>query len=288
MNITLSAPDDAILIQPPVYHPFSSAVLDNGRRLVESELKYENGAYSIDFDDFEAKIVSENVKLFILCSPHNPVGRVWTEAEIRHMGEICLSRGVTVVADEIHCDFVLPGYRHTPFLNACPELAENTILCTAPSKTFNLAGLQCSNIFIPGAALRDKFTRETALTGYSGLNPMGMAAAKAAYLHGEEWLNALQAYLADSLSFAEEFFAEKLPKVKVVRPEGTYFAWVDFSGTGLSPEEINLRIVNRAKLWLDDGAIFGKSGEYFQRIVLACPRETLREALGRLAEAFSD
>ena len=276
---------DAVLIQPPVYYPFYKAVEDNGRRLVSNELIFEDGQYRIDFDDFENKIVSENVKLFILCSPHNPTGRVWTREELERLGDICAAHSVTVVSDEIHCDFTLDGYTHVSFLNACPDMAEHTILCTAPSKTFNVAGLQCSNIFIPGDELRESFKREVSLTGFSGINALGLVACRAAYEGGADWLDELLIYLEDNLGFLRSYLASELPEIKLVEPQGTYFAWLDCRALGLSDKELNDLIVNKAKLWLDAGNIFGKSGEGFQRVVLACPRKTLAEALDRLKRA---
>ena len=276
---------DAVLIQPPVYHPFYRAIEDNGRRVVLNELIYKNGAYSIDFEDFERKIVTENVKLFILCSPHNPIGRVWTREELKRLGDISSRHSVTVVSDEIHCDFTLSGYTHVPFLNACPGMAERTILCTAPSKTFNVAGLQCSNIFIPGEELREAFKREVSLTGFSGINSMGLSACRAAYESGADWLDELLVYLEGNLAFVRSYLSSELPEIKLVEPQGTYFAWLDFSALGLSDEALNDLIVNKAKLWLDAGNIFGKSGEGFQRVVLACPRKTLAEAMERLKGA---
>ena len=245
----------------------------------------EDGQYRIDFDDFENKIVSENVKLFILCSPHNPTGRVWTREELERLGDICAAHSVTVVSDEIHCDFTLDGYTHVSFLNACPDMAEHTILCTAPSKTFNVAGLQCSNIFIPGDELRESFKREVSLTGFSGINALGLVACRAAYEGGADWLDELLIYLEDNLGFLRSYLASELPEIKLVEPQGTYFAWLDCRALGLSDKELNDLIVNKAKLWLDAGNIFGKSGEGFQRVVLACPRKTLAEALDRLKRA---
>ncbi len=280
-------PGDAVLIQPPVYYPFYEVVRNNGRRLVESELLYRDGRYAIDFEDLEQKIAAEEVKLFLLCSPHNPVGRVWTAEELRSLGEICRRHGVTVAADEIHCDFAFPGHPHTPFLKACPELASRTLLCTAPSKSFNLAGLQVSNIFIPDAALRGRFQREIAATGYSQLNTLGLAACQAAYRGGEAWLEEAGAYMAGNLAFLRGYLAEHLPQIRLVEPDGTYFAWLDCSGLGLSRAELNDLIVYRAKLWLDAGHIFGKNSAQFQRMVLACPRATLAQALEQLDRAVN-
>ena len=282
----LTKPGDSVLIQPPVYHPFYSVVEDNGRRLVESPLVLEDGRYLIDFEDFEAAVVRENVKLFILCSPHNPVGRVWTVEELKRLGDICLKHGVIVLSDEIHCDFTFPGHPHTPFVKAVPELAERTVVCTAPSKTFNLAGLQASNIWIPGADIREAIEAEINACGLSSLNCVGLAACKAAYRTGEAWLDALLTYLKGNVDFLRDYLRDNLPMLRLIEPEGTYLAWIDFSALGLSPEELDDLVINRAKLWLDAGRIFGESGAQFQRVVLACPRATLKEALDRLRDAI--
>jgi len=281
----LTRPGEAVLVQPPVYHPFFQVVESNGRRVVESPLALRDGRYAIDFEGFETAVAENEVKLFILCSPHNPVGRVWTPEELRRIGEICLRHGVLVVSDEIHCDFTYPGHPHTPFIAAVPEMAEHAIVCTAPSKTFNLAGLQASNLWIPGKAVRERFRAEIESTGYSQCNCLGLAACKAAYRTGEEWLDQLLVYLKGNLDFLREFLRHNLPMLRLVEPEGTYLAWVDFSALGLSLEGLEDLIVRRAKLWLDAGTIFGTGGAQFQRIVLACPRETLRQALERLKAA---
>lgn len=276
---------DSILIQPPVYGPFYQVILRNGRKLVESQLVYDNGKYSIDFADFEAKIIANNVKMFILCSPHNPICRVWTLAELQRIGQICAKHGVIVVADEIHCDFAFPEHPHTPFAKACPELAERCVLCTAPSKTFNIAGLQVSNIFIPGSNLRQLFKAELDRVGYSGLNAIGLVASKAAYEGGGDWLDACRAYIRENLNYVREFLGTNLPQIKLVEPEGTYFAWLDCSGLGLSKEALDDLIVHKAKLWLDSGAMFGECAAQFQRVVLACPRSTLEKAMDQLKTA---
>lgn len=284
----LTKPGEGVLIQPPVYYPFFSVIRDNGRRIVENTLVYRDGRYSIDFADFERSIVEQDVKLFLLCSPHNPVGRVWTLEELRRMGEICRAHGVYVVSDEIHCDFAFPEHPHHIFLQAVPEWSEHTIVCTAASKTFNLAGLQVSNIWIPDAQIRGRFTRQIDRCGYSQLNTLGLVATQAAYSDGARWLEQCQAYLRGNLDFLRSFLVERLPQIRLVEPEGTYFAWLDCSGLGLCRQELNEWIINRARLWLDAGHIFGRSAGLFQRIVLACPRATLRQALEQLERAVAE
>lgn len=284
----LTRPGDSVLIQPPVYYPFFSVIRDNGRKVVENCLVYEKGRYSIDFEDFERKIVEQQVNLFILCSPHNPVGKVWTRNELNQIGKICKKHGVFVVSDEIHCDFAFPEHPHTVFLEANPDLSDRTIVCTAPSKTFNLAGLQVSNIWIPNSEVRARFCREIDRSGYSQLNTLGLAACQAAYEGGGEWLDQCRAYMWDNLDFLRRFLAENIPQVKLVEPEGTYFAWLDCSGLGLSRQGLNDLVVNRAKLWLDAGHIFGGGAEQFQRVVLACPKVTLERALRQLEQAVKE
>ncbi len=276
---------DSVLIQPPVYYPFYSVVKGNGRKLVENELIYRDGRYEIDFDDFEEKIRDNKVKLFLLCSPHNPVGRVWSKTELQKIGVICEKYGVIIVSDEIHCDFAFSAHPHTVFSLACPNYANQTVICTAPSKTFNLAGLQISNIWIQNAEIRRKFAEEIERSGYSQHNTLGLVAAQTAYESGAEWLSQCKSYLRGNLDFLRDFLSERLPEIKLVEPEGTYFAWLDCSGLGLGRRELNDLVVNRAKLWLDAGHIFGDKSANFQRMVLACTRKTLEQALCQLEAA---
>ena len=283
----LTEPGDHILIQPPVYYPFFSVVRGNGRVVEENRLLYDDGRYSVDFEDFERRIRENQVRMFILCSPHNPVCRVWTREELRKMGEICARYGVIVVSDEIHCDFTLPGHPHTVFLNACPELTDQTVICTAPSKTFNLAGLQASNIWIPNKDLRGRFQKEIRHGGGGNLNLMGITACQAAYEGGGEWLDQCKEYLRGNLDFVREFLKERIPSIRLVEPEGTYFAWMDCSGLGLDRKALEDLVVQKARLWLDGGHLFGGDADLFQRVVLACPRATLREGMERLERAVN-
>ena len=277
---------DSILIQQPVYYPFSEAIRDNGRELVNSPLKLVNGHYEMDFDDLERKIVEHKVTLFLLCSPHNPVGRVWTEEELRRVGDLCVKHNVLVVSDEIHSDFTWPGHEHHVFGNLDPKYAEISITCTAPSKTFNLAGLQTSNIFIPNRTLRKTFKKAIDQAGYSQLNTLGLVACQAAYEEGEPWLTELKKYLLENLDFSRDYIERNLPGVHLIEPEGTYLIWLDFRDLGLPEEKLEHLITKEAKLWLDSGAIFGSDGEGFERINIACPRTTLKEAFDRLAKSL--
>ena len=284
--LAFSAPKDAVLIQQPVYHPFAYAVQKTGRRLVVNELIYDHDRYQIDFDDFEQKIMRQGVKIFILCNPHNPVGRVWTREELTRMGDICLRHNVVVIADEIHQDFVYKGHKHLVFATLDPGYQDITVTCTAPSKTFNLAGLALSNIFISNAALRERFIREYERLGLGHVNVMGIAACQAAYEDGEEWLEELLGYLAGNMSFIGGFLKKSLPKVKLVEPEGTYLAWLDFSALNLGANELDALLTDKARLWLNRGDIFGAGGAGFGRLNAACPRLLLQQAMDRLKSAL--
>lgn len=284
----VTRPGDTVLVQPPVYYPFYSVIRQNQRKVVENPLIYQDGKYTIDFRDFEKKIIDHAVKLFILCSPHNPVCRVWTVEELKTLGAICKKHDVIVISDEIHCDFAFPEHPHTPFVKACPDMAGRTMICTAPSKSFNLAGLQVSNIFIPGEELRVSYQKEMETISYSTPNRLGTVACEAAYREGEAWLTACKAYMRENLNYVRSFLAEHLPQIKLVEPEGTYFAWLDCSGLGLSKEELDVLIIHKAKLWLDSGAIFGDCAAQFQRVVLACPRATLQQAMEQLKKAVNE
>lgn len=284
----LTKEGDAILIQPPVYYPFAASIRDNRRKLVENQLVLCNGRYTIDLADFERKIIDNKVRLFILCNPHNPVGRIWTKAELTAMADICLAHDVKIVSDEIHADFAFPGHAYTPFGTLGDPYLREAVICTAPSKTFNIAGLQVSNIFIADEEIRRKFRQEIDATGYSQMNTAGLVAAQAAYEEGEEWFNALQAYLTGNLAILRQFTEKRLPGVTLIEPEGTYLPWLDFSGTGMKGKTLDDFIVNEAGLWLDDGEIFGPGGEGFQRINIACPAAILKQALERLEAALKN
>lgn len=279
-------PEDGVLIQSPVYYPFSEVIEDNGRRVISNTLVYgQDNKYHIDFEDFEKKIADEKVKLFFLCNPHNPVARVWTKEELIRMGDICYKHNVIVVSDEIHADFVFKGKHHV-FAGLKKEYEDITITCTSPSKTFNLAGLQVSNIFIANPQIKKAFRRQIDAAGYSQLGIMGLVACEAAYRYGDEWYEKMHQYVQDNISFTEKYVKENLPGVTMVEHEGTYLVWLDFRDTGLSVEQLEHLIIHEAKLWLDSGKIFGDSGKGFQRINVACPRKLLEEALSRIKAAL--
>lgn len=277
---------DSIMIQTPVYYPFSQVVKSNHRVLIDNVLKEQDGRYTMDLQDFEEKIVNHQVKLFILCSPHNPVGRVWSREELKRVAEICLKHHVLVISDEIHADFTYPGYVHSIFTSVDKRLEEIAVVCTAPSKTFNLAGLQVSNIFIANENLRKLFQQEINKTGYSEINTMGLVACESAYRGGREWLEELKVYLKGNLDYTREFLLQRIPDITLVEPEGTYLLWLDCRGLAMGKEELEDFIVHKAGLWLDGGTMFGESGEGFQRINIACPRSTLTKALEQLEAAY--
>lgn len=281
-------PGDGVMLLLPVYNHFFEAAQDNGRRAVCSQLKQVNGRWEIDFDEVERLMDEEKPKLFLLCSPHNPVGRVWTEEELRRLGRLCFDRGIKVVADEIHCDFSYPGHKHIPFLSLGEEFRQNAMACTAPSKTFNLAGLQCSNLFIPNEEMRRAFQRELTAQGAGGANIFGRAACRAVYEQGDEWLDELLVYLRGNYETLCSFVAEELPALKVSPLEGTYLAWVDARGLGLDDDARASLLRDKARVWLSDGATYGENGRGFWRVNLACPRSVLQEALERLRDAINN
>ena len=284
---------ESVLIQKPVYYPFFNIINSLQRKVVNSSLILKNNHYEIDFDDFERKIVQENVKMFILCSPHNPGGRVWTKQELQKISEICLAHNVLVVSDEIHSDITFGSNVHTVYGSLSEQALKNSIICTAPSKSFNLAGLQFSNIFIADEKLRKAFSEELDKTGYDEPSVFGIVAATAAYSEGADWFDSVKSYIWENILFAKKYISESespvfenASQIKVLVPEGTYLLWLDFSKTGLSDSEINDRVLNKAKVWLDRGSMFGKEGEKFQRINCATPRIILEDALKRICSQF--
>lgn len=280
-------PGDSVLIQQPVYYPFQKTVGVNGRKAVSNTLLYKDNRYYIDFEDFEEKVVKEKIKLFILCNPHNPVGRVWQPEELTRLGDICRRHHVIVVSDEIHADFVFQGKHHV-FASLKKEYEEMTVTCTSPSKTFNLAGLQLSNIFISNPELKKAFCRQMEMTGYNEINVMGLIAGEAAYRDGDEWYKAMLEYVGKNIEFAREYVEKNIPGVTMAEHEGTYLIWLDFNGLGLTAEELEDLIVHQAKLWLDGGTMFGSGGAGFQRVNAACPRKILAEALERIKKAVEE
>lgn len=282
------SPKDKVIIQDPVYYPFRKAILDNGCKVVYNSLKMENGYYTMDFDDLKEKVKDPAVKFLILCSPHNPVGRVWTKEELIRLGEICIENNVIVVADEIHSDLILKGHKHIPFANISEEFAKNAIICTAPSKTFNLAGLQMSNMIIPNEKLRESFKKVLTRNHIELSNPFGIVALMAAYKEGEPWLEDVLDYLESNVDFIEGFVNEKMDQVKFIRPQGTYLGWLDFREITKNKKELDHILINKAKVALDGGYWFGKGGEGFARINFACSQKTLEKALNRIEKAIKE
>jgi cystathionine beta-lyase len=282
-------PGDAVLLQPPVYHPMHAAILDNDRRLVYNELQLINGKFVIDFEDFERKIVDEHVTMFLMCSPSNPAGRAWTLDELTRMGDICLRHGVLVVSDEIHQDLVLPGHQHHVFANIKPEFAPITITCTAPSKTFSVAGFFTSNTFIANPELRKAFTQEQHLAGmHGGGNRLGYVACRAGYEQGEAWLEECVQYIADNAAFMRDFLAAHIPQIRMVELEATYLAFLDCRDLGMDDEALDAFFTDKAKLRVNAGKMFGPGGSGFVRVNIACPRSTLEQALEQLRAALAE
>lgn len=278
-------PGDKVLVQQPVYYPFFRVIEDNGRRIVNNPLIYKDGRYTMDFDDLEEKVKDRRIKLMFLCSPHNPVGRVWTKDELIRLGRICIDNNILVVSDEIHHDILYPGVKHIPFASISEEFALSSIICTAPSKTFNLAGLQTSTIIIPNTAYYDIYRNFIKRLQLLRNNAFGLVALEAAYTHGEEWLDQLLEYLDGNLRAFTEGIEKDVPQIKVVKPEGTYLVWLDCRELGFDAHQLNDFIINKAKLAFESGYWFGHGGEGFQRANIACPRTYVNEAVKRLKSA---
>lgn len=275
---------EKILMNSPVYYPFFKSAERNGIEAVNSPLLYRNGRYEIDFNDFEKKASDPLVKMFYLCSPQNPGGRLWTKDELEKIGKICLENNVLVIADEIHCDLVYPGKKHVSFGTLDEEIVDNSIICTAPTKTFNLAGLQISSVIIKNDDLRKKYADYMTAAGfdYGEAGTFGLEALRAAYKYGEEWLDSLMMYLKENLDFLCDYVAENIPKAKVMIPDATYLVWIDFSGYGIESRTLHKSLKYEGKVWLDEGYLFGEAGEGFERINIACPRKTLEDGLLRI------
>ena len=268
---TFTQPGDKVLIQRPVYHPFTNSITNNEREVVSSSLVLQDGRYQMDFADLAAKAADPALKMAILCSPHNPVGRVWTAEELTRFGEICLDNNVLVVADEIHCDLLYNGVKFTSFASINERFAQNSVVCHAASKTFNIAGLKLSNIIIPNEAIRTKLQKTMERTGLFGTNTFGMVAVEAAYNFGEEWLTAVMDYVEGNYNFMKAYLAEHLPQLHLMPAEGTYLVWLDCRALELTAEERKHLIFDQAHLYLDEGEMFGPEGAGFERINLACP-----------------
>ena len=284
----LTVPGDRVLVQTPVYNCFFSSIRNNGCEIVANPLVYTNGTYRIDFDDLARKATDPKVKLLLLCNPHNPVGRVWTQAELMCIGEICLRNDVLVVADEIHCELVYSGHTYIPFASISDDFRNRSVTCTSPSKAFNLAGLQIANIFAADESVRVKIDKAINLNEVCDVNPFGVEALVAAYNDGEEWLEELKCYLSDNYLYMRTFFNKYLPQFPVVKLEGTYLVWVVCSVLNRSSKEIAEILLKAEKLWINEGSMYGEAGEGFIRINIACPRQILIDGLNRLKRGLKE
>lgn len=283
---TFLQPGDHVLIQRPVYPPFAQAINQNGAVIANNPLRLVDNRYEIDFDDFERKAQDPRVKMFILCNPHNPVGRVWTEAELTRMGDICVKHDVLIFSDEIHQDLLFKGHRHISIASLSPAYADCTITATAPTKSFNIAGLKGANLIIANKDIREKYVAASTRIDSRDLNIFGLVATIAAYRHGAGWLDQVMAYVEENKAYFERFIAERLPMLQVTQSEGTFLLWVDFRALGLNDEELQQFVLHKASLWLNDGPTFGEEGSGFQRINIACPRARLEQALHNLERAI--
>lgn len=279
----LTVPGDKVLIQTPVYNCFFSSIRNNGCEMVSNPLVYKDNGYSIDYEDFERKTADPSVKVMILCNPHNPAGRVWTRDELMRIGTICIRNGVTVISDEIHCEFVYPGHTYTPFASISEEFLQHSVTCVSPSKAFNIAGLQIANIICADEEMRSRIDRAINVNEVCDVNPFGVIALQAAYNEGEEWLMQLNEYLYGNYSFMREFCRKNLPDFPLTTLEGTYLVWMDCSALGVASEELERELMDEAGLRLNAGTMYGSDGEGFMRWNIACPRATLKVGLKRFA-----
>ena len=277
----LTEQGDKVIVQTPVYNCFFSSIRNNGCEIDASPLIATENTYEMDFEDLERRASDPRVKVFLLCNPHNPVGRVWTRDELERAGEICLRHGVTVVSDEIHCELTMPGYRYTPFASINEEFGKHSVVCVSPSKAFNIAGLQIANIVCRDGAVRAKIDRAINDNEVCDVNPFGVIALQEAYNNGEEWLDCLLQYIAANYEYMRAFCAEHLSDFPITKLEGTYLVWMDCRKLGLPSEKIEEELLDKVKLWLNAGSMYGDAGEGFMRWNIACPRARLEEGLKR-------
>lgn len=283
----LTTPGDKVLVQTPVYNCFFSSIRNDECEMVVNELVYREGKYYIDFDDLEQKAADPKVKLLLLCNPHNPVGRVWTVEELQQIGEICLRNNVIVISDEIHCDLVYKGHTHIPFASVNEEFLRNSVTCIAPTKTFNLAGIQVANIVAANEEFRKKIDKALNVNEVCEINCFAVEALIAAYNDGEDWLEELKEYLYDNYTYLVNFFKEKLPEFPVIDIEATYLVWVDCKVLGLTSQNISDKLLNEQKLWVNEGTMYGSAGEGFIRINIACSRQLLIDGLNRFYDMLN-
>lgn len=284
----MTSPGDKVLVQTPVYNCFFSSIRNNGCLLEDNRLVYADGTYTIDFEDFERKAADPSVKVFLLCNPHNPAGRVWTSDELRRMGDICLKHNVFVISDEIHCDLVMPGYKYTPFASLSEEFLMNSATCTAPTKTFNIAGLQIANITAADDSVRRRIDKAININEVCDVGVFGVTALTAAYTGGEEWLDQLICYIKGNYDSLRDFLASNIPQIQAVRLEGTYLVWLDCSVLGKSSETITGELLSQKKLWLNSAGMYGEHERSFVRMNIACPRSVMLKGLQLLADYVKD
>lgn len=284
---SLTVPGDKVIVQTPVYNCFFSSIRNDQCEMITNELVYRDNTYSIDFDDLEKKASDPAAKVLLLCNPHNPVGRVWTREELTRIGEICLRNRVVVVSDEIHCDLVYSGHKHLPFASVREEFLQNSVTCTAPSKTFNLAGIQVANIIAADENIRRKIDKALNVNEVCEINAFAVEAVMAAYNEGEEWVDELKKYLFDNYICLKEFMEKELPCVRVLPLEATYLVWMDFSVMKQSSETIAENLLKEANLWVNEGTMYGQAGEGFIRLNIACPRSLLKEGLNRIKKMYT-
>lgn len=288
MNIlikTITRPGDKIIVQTPTYGPFFAPIVDNDRVMIENPLKIEEGRYQIDFDDLREKI-DDSVKMLILCSPHNPTGRVWTRDELVELGNICLENDIFVISDEIHFDLVYKEYNHIPFGSLSKELMKNSATCFSTNKTFNLGGLQLSSLVISDPLVRERFEKALYIYQTRLDNVFGAVALEAGYNEGEDWLEQVMEYIKGNLQFAKKYIEEYIPQINFFEPEGTYFLWLDFRNLNLTSDELDKLLVEEANVALSSGIEYGENGAGFMRMNIACPRETLKTALNNIIKAI--
>ena len=280
----LTNPGDKVLVQTPVYNCFFSSIRNNGCEILSNPLIYEDGTYRMDFEALEKKAADPLVKLLLLCNPHNPAGRVWSREELTRLGDICLKHNVVVVSDEIHCELVFPGYSYTPFASISQEFLMHSVTCTSPSKAFNLAGLQIANITAADADIRRKIDKAININEVCDVNPFGVEALIAAYNESGEWLDELNSYLHANYKYLRAYFEQYLPEFPILKLEGTYLVWMDCSALQRTSEKIVASLLEKEKLWLNEGTMYGDAGEGFVRINIACPKQVLTEGLERLRQ----
>lgn len=283
----LTEPGDKVLVQTPVYNCFFSSIRNNGCTTAENALVRKGNSYEIDFDDFEKQAADEKTKVFLLCNPHNPAGRVWTPEELSRMNDICLKHGVQVISDEIHCELVMPGYKFTPFAAVSKACQDNCITTNSPTKSFNIAGLQIANIITNNDTIKRKIDRAININEVCDVNPFGVIALQAAYNEGESWIDQLNLYLWENYKVLKDFFQEHLPKLKVLKLEGTYLVWIDISATGLKADELTNELLQHGKVMVNSGTMYGKTtGADYLRLNIAMPRSLMLEALQRIAQVL--